>query len=80
MSDSSDQGRTFPDQGRLLGLDYGTKRVGFAVSTHEQNIASPLENYTRQSEKQDGLHFSELVREYSIVGLLPGSPKNPGRS
>jgi putative Holliday junction resolvase len=74
MSGSSDQERTFPVQGRLLGLDYGTKRVGIAVSTHEQNIASPLKNYTRQSEKQDGLLFSKLVKEYSIVGLVVGLP------
>ena len=74
MNDSSDQQQAFPAQGRLLGFDYGTKRVGIAVSTYEQNIASPLENYTRQREEQDGLHFSELAREYSIVGLVVGLP------
>ena len=74
MNGSSDQEQTFPVQGRLLGLDYGTKRVGVAVSTTEQNIASPLENYTRQSEKQDGLHFLKLVKDYSIVGLVVGLP------
>ena len=74
MSSSSDQERAFPVQGRLLGLDYGTKRVGIAVSTYEQNIASPLENYTRHSEEQDGLHYSELVKEYSIVGVVVGLP------
>ncbi len=74
MSGSSDRERAFPVQGRLLGFDYGTKRVGIAVSTYEQNIASPLENYTRQREEQDGLHFSELVKEYSIAGLVVGLP------
>ncbi len=74
MSDSSDQQQAFPEQGRLLGFDYGTKRVGIAVSTYEQNIASPLENYTRQREEQDGLHFSKLAREYSIVGVVVGLP------
>ncbi|MCH7989158.1 MAG: Holliday junction resolvase RuvX [Planctomycetes bacterium] len=70
----SDQEQTFPVQGRLLGLDYGTKRVGIAVSTYEQNIASPLENFTRQSEEHDGLHYSKLVKEYTIVGLVVGLP------
>ncbi len=74
MSGSSDQQQAFPVQGRLLGLDYGTKRVGIAVSTYEQNIASPLENYTRQRESQDGLHYSKLVKEYSVVGLVVGLP------
>ena len=74
MSGSSDHERTFPVQGRLLGLDYGTKRVGIAVSTTEQNIASPLENYTRQTETLDGLHFSKLVKEYSVVGMVVGLP------
>ena len=72
MSGSSEHERRVPVQGRLLGLDYGTKRVGIAVSTTEQNIASPLENYTRQREEQDGLHYSKLVKEYSVVGLVVG--------
>lgn len=78
MSDSSEVSKTsnleFPSEGRLLGLDYGTKRVGVAISTYEQNIASPLENYTRQSEKQDEDFLNKIIREYQCKGLVIGLP------
>lgn len=64
----------FPAEGRLLGLDYGTKRVGIAISTFEQNIASPLENYTRQSENQDQNTFQKIIHEYQCKGLVVGLP------
>ena len=66
--------RVFPTQGVLLGLDYGTKRVGVAVSTREQTIASPLENYTRQRKQHDGRHLTRLAEEYQAVGLVVGLP------
>lgn len=64
----------FPTEGRLLGLDYGTKRVGVAISTFEQNIASPLENYTRQSEQQDQTFLTKIIKEYQCKGLVVGLP------
>ncbi len=73
MNDFSETGQV-PTFGRLLGLDYGTARVGIAVSTPEQNIASPLENYTRQNRDADGRRLVEIVREYDIVGLVVGLP------
>lgn len=64
----------FPSEGRLLGLDFGTKRVGVAVSTPEQTISSPLENYTRRDRQQDARHFRQLAEEYQVVGLVVGLP------
>ena len=63
-----------PTQGTLLGLDYGTKRIGVAVSTQEQNIASPLENYTRRNEREDGEFLSRIARDYRAVGVVVGLP------
>ena len=78
MTASSDTGETpaedVPREGRLLGLDYGTKRVGIALSTPEQNIASPLENYTRFSPDADAAFLREIVEEYRAVGLVVGLP------
>ena len=64
----------FPIEGRLLGLDFGTVRIGIAVSTPEQSIASPLDNYTRRSEKLDTAYYQSLVKENRIVGLVVGLP------
>jgi len=78
MNDSSETNQPFaaefPAEGRLLGLDYGTKRVGVAITTFEQNIASPLENYTRQTELQDQNFLTKIINEYQCKGLVVGLP------
>ncbi len=63
-----------PATGRLLGVDFGTKRLGFAVCNSEQTIASPVENYTRQTPAVDAKCVLRLVSEYRIVGLVVGLP------
>lgn len=68
------EGAPFPTEGRLLGLDYGQKRVGIAVSTYEQNIASPLENYTRVNDGVDASALRQIADEYRIVGIVVGLP------
>ncbi len=65
---------TVPEKGVLLGLDYGTKRIGVAVSTTDQSIASPLENYTRRSEKADAQFLKAVADEYQAVGIVVGLP------
>ena len=35
--------------GRIGGVDYGTVRIGVAISDPGRQIASPLENYTRRT-------------------------------
>jgi len=65
---------TLPREGRLLGIDFGTKRIGIAVSTPEQNIASPLKNYTRRSRQADADYINRVAREYDAVGLVVGLP------
>lgn len=64
----------FPTCGRLLGLDFGTKRVGLAVSNAEQTIASPLETYVRRDDRQDAEYLKTVVEEYTVVALVVGLP------
>ncbi|MFG0332557.1 MAG: Holliday junction resolvase RuvX [Maioricimonas sp. JB049] len=89
MSDSSEQpaGKPLDDDaamaavpidGRLMGLDYGTVRVGVAVSTPEQSIASPFDNYTRRGEKADARFLKEVADENRIVGVVVGLPRHTG--
>ena len=65
---------TVPTHGTLLGLDYGTKRFGVAVSTPDQSIASPLENYTRRNETEDSAFLKKIAVEYQAAGLVVGLP------
>ncbi len=64
----------FPTDGPLLGLDYGTKRIGFAMCTPEQTMAVPLENYDRRNEAIDTKHVQALCEEYRLVGIVVGLP------
>jgi putative Holliday junction resolvase len=76
MSDSSEPTADgeIPRYGRLLGLDYGTKRLGLALSNAEQSIATPLATYVRRDSKQDARHLLQEVQEHRAVGLVVGLP------
>jgi putative Holliday junction resolvase len=63
-----------PTSGALFGLDYGTKRIGVAISTADQSIACPLENYDRRNERLDAEWLAQLARGYQVVGLVVGLP------
>jgi len=65
---------TLPRRGRLLGIDYGTVRVGVSVSDLFQKLASPLHNYQRVSRTADEQFFLKQVREYEVVGFVVGLP------
>lgn len=67
----------FPS-GRLLGVDFGTVRVGLAVSDPDRIIASPLETYTRKDAAQDAAYFARVVASEKIVGLVLGLPLHTG--
>src|SRR5580698_8455733 len=67
-----------PRRGRLLGLDYGTRRIGIAVSDDEQSIASPLENYTRTRPEADAQRLKTVAGDYRVVGVVVGLPLHMG--
>ena len=60
--------------GRVAGIDYGTVRIGIAISNPERTIASPLENYTRRGLNQDAKRFQRLVADEGIVLFVVGLP------
>jgi putative Holliday junction resolvase len=67
-----------PRPGRLLGLDYGTRRVGLAVSDDDQRLAVPLETYTRRTRDQDARHLNTVIGDYRIIALVVGLPLHMG--
>jgi putative Holliday junction resolvase len=64
--------------GRVLGLDFGTRRVGAAVSDPRRLIATPLEVHERRDPAQDGRHYQHLVREHEIDWIVIGLPVHTG--
>ncbi len=63
-----------PGMGRLLGVDFGTVRVGIAICDENQSIASPMETWARRNEKLDREYFQMLVARERAVGIVVGLP------
>lgn len=61
-------------RGVILGFDYGTVRVGLAVSDPDRILASPLETYERQDEERDAAHYSRVASDHRAVLLVVGLP------
>src|ERR1700722_13866526 len=62
------------DKGRLLGIDFGTVRIGLAVSDHDRILASPLATHTRKSEAEDAAYFKKIIADSQSVALVVGLP------
>lgn len=60
--------------GVLLGLDYGSVRIGLAVTDPDRIVASPLETYTRKSAESDAAHLAKTARDHRAVGFVVGLP------
>ena len=60
--------------GRVAGIDFGTVRIGIAISDPGRTIASPYENYTRRGPEQDARRMRRLVDEEQITLLVVGLP------
>ncbi len=58
----------------MLGFDYGTVRIGLAVSDPDRIIASPLETYTRKGEAADAAYFAKVIQQYQPAALVVGLP------
>ncbi|MCI9162433.1 MAG: Holliday junction resolvase RuvX [Lachnospiraceae bacterium] len=64
---------------RMLGLDYGAKTVGVAVSDSLGVTAHGVETITRKEEnklRRTLARIEELAREYQIETIILGYPKN----
>jgi len=57
-----------------VAVDFGTKRIGLAISDPQRTIASPLATYSRQSADADATYFCRLVAEESIERFVVGLP------
>ena len=60
--------------GRILGIDYGSSRVGFAVSDPLHIIATPLKTIKNKSIQDLLKQIGLIVREYDIRSIVVGLP------
>lgn len=62
--------------GRILGIDYGTRRIGLAVSDPSQLISSTLRTVENDDMKAALLSILQTIREMEIVAVVIGLPIN----
>ena len=64
---------------RIMGLDFGSKTVGVAVSDLLGMTAQPVETITRKDEnklRKTCARIEELIREYEVTKIVLGLPKH----
>jgi len=62
---------------RILGIDYGDRRVGLAVSDEGGLIASGLPTFQRKSTDGPLIdHVRRLVEQYEVERIVVGLPLN----
>jgi putative Holliday junction resolvase len=59
---------------RLLGVDFGSVRVGLAVCDADRRIASPLATYQRRNREQDAGYFRDVAARQEIGQVVVGLP------
>lgn len=60
---------------RVLGIDYGERRIGIAVTDPTRTIASPLDTLKRRAGKRPPLsHLVEIARELQVDSVVVGLP------
>ena len=62
--------------GRILGIDYGTRRVGIAISDPTAMLATPLSVETVRSMEETVAVVTRIAREREIVRIVVGMPIN----
>jgi putative Holliday junction resolvase len=65
-----------PFPGALMGLDFGEKTIGVAVSDRMRGVASPLETVRRSKFTADAGRLLEIAAAREIAGVVIGLPLN----
>lgn len=59
---------------RILGVDFGDKNIGLAVSDALLITAQALDSYRVRSKEEDKKYFKKLVSKYNVSEIVIGLP------
>lgn len=60
---------------RILGIDFGERRIGLAVSDPQGSFALPLTTIERQTDRRAAYRIADLASQEGIGALVFGEPK-----
>ncbi len=61
---------------RILGIDFGTRRIGLALSDPTGTLASPLPFLENTGLSEVAVKIKELVQGHGIQTVVVGMPRN----
>lgn len=61
---------------RTLGIDFGERRIGLAISDPLGRIAVPLDTIERQTDRRAAYRIADLVVREDVEALVLGEPKD----
>lgn len=64
------------DNSPILGIDYGIKKIGFAISDPSKKMAMPLEVMDFKDEDSKFSYIVHMIDKHNICGLVVGLPIN----
>ena len=74
---SIDEFKTYiENNSRLLGIDPGSKNIGFAICDENKKVATPLKTIKRDKFKTLINEINEIIEENQIKGIVIGDPIN----
>lgn len=77
MTDPPKGDRAIAPQGRVIGVDLGSVRIGIAVSDGGQRLATGSSALRRSGDRSaDRAAIASLAREYEAVGVVVGMPRS----
>ncbi len=60
----------------ILGLDFGTKNIGFAVGNELTNSSSTFDSFSFKSRQELFNKIEEIINEWAISRIILGLPLN----
>jgi len=61
---------------KVLAIDYGKRRLGFAVGSELLKTATPIDHYNRKDLQTDLKYIRELIENHDIGKIIIGLPLN----
>ena len=58
----------------ILGIDYGAKKIGLAISDEENRLALPLEILANTNKKEVLAKLLQICRDHNITKIVIGVP------
>ena len=68
--------KTIGNNSRLLGIDPGSKNIGFAICDENKKVATPLKVIQKTKFQILLVEINQIIKENHIKGIIIGNPIN----